>query len=303
MDLSLYQKTVSEKIERISDILIQMNKLSILKDHLSFYGGTALNFLYLNAPRLSEDLDFNYRQTDSRNWGEVRSDIDNETKRILYDLGYGEENIKIQPTYNLCRFYIRYLNSMDRKDFIKIETGYMRRIPILKNDKFEEFIHPTTEKRIEIKTPVSEELFANKFCTLFSREEISPRDIFDVYNISKAKFDLPLFCDIVMIESIFMKINIDSFSKARFREKKQGDRIRDLVVKKFDWEVLSEEVISFIERIQSELRNLGYSEFMGEFERSQKIDLDALKNRNKINKGIQKHPIILWRIEKESSKI
>ena len=303
MDLTLYQETVSEKIERISDILIQMNKLSILKDHMSFYGGTALNFLYLDAPRLSEDLDFNYRQTDSRDWGEVRSVIDKETKRILSDLDYSENDIKIQPTYNLCRFYIQYLNSKNLKDFIKIETGYMRRIPILKNDTFKEFIHPATEKRVKIKTPRSEELFANKFCTLFSREETSSRDIFDVYNISKEKFDLSLFCDIVMIESLFMKINIDSFPMERFNKKKQGDRIRDLVVKNFDWKILSQEVISFIERIQSELSTFGYSEFIREFERSHKIDIDALKNKNKINKGIQKHPIILWMIEEESSKI
>ncbi|UCE36019.1 MAG: nucleotidyl transferase AbiEii/AbiGii toxin family protein [Thermoplasmata archaeon] len=300
MDLSLYQDTISEKIERICDILIQTNKISTLRDHLSFYGGTALNFLYLNVPRLSEDLDFNYRQVNSQDWGEVRNDIDIETKRILYDLGYHRESIKIQPMYNLCRFYIEYINSKNLKDLIKIETGYMRRIPILKNDTFKEFIHPVTGQHIDIKTPQKEELFANKFCTMFSRESMSVRDIFDVYNISKAEFEFSLFCDVVMIESIFMNIDIMNFSLTSLDEKMQMDRIQDFVAGEIDWTAINEGVKSFVMRIQAELKVRDHPKLIREFHKSKTINIDQIINKSKLNDGIQEHPILLWIIEEIS---
>jgi predicted nucleotidyltransferase component of viral defense system len=300
LDLSLYPETIREKIERICDILAQMNKLPLLKDHLSFHGGTALNFLYLNTPRLSEDLDFNYRQMGERDWGEVRDDIDNETKRILYDLGYKKEDIKIQPIYNLCRFHIRYENSKGMKDSIKIETGYMRRIPILEDDTLREFIHPVTEQRIEIKTPIKEELFANKFCTMFSRESMSARDIYDVYSISSAEFDMSLFIDAVMIESIFMNTDIINFPTASLEDNIQPTQIQDLITVAIDWESVHRNVKSFVETIQTELKTRDYPEFLTEFHSNHTINFDRLTNKSKLNEGLQEHPILLWLAEKRT---
>ena len=299
MDLSLYPVTTQEKIKRISDILVQMNKIPLLKDHLSFYGGTALNFLYLNAPRLSEDLDFNYREMDMQDWGKVRNDIDRETKRVLYDLGYDSEHIKIQPSYALCRFYIEYVNSRGIKDSIKIETGYMRRIPILKDDTFKEFIHPVTEQRINVKTPVKEELFANKFCTLFSRQKISVRDLYDVYSISSADFDLSLFIDVVMIESLFMNIDITCFPLKRMDEKTLTGRVQDLVVRETDWRAIKEKVKSFIETVQTELESRDYPQFIREFNTNNTINIERINNKSKLHDGLQTHPLLLWLIEKK----
>ena len=299
LDLSPFPETIREKIGRISDILVQMNKVYLLKNHLSFHGGTALNFLYLNAPRLSEDLDFNYRQIDERDWGEVRDDIDRETKRILNDLVYKKEDIKIQPTYNLCRFYIQYINIKGVKDSIKIETGYMRRIPILKSDTFKEFVHPMTERRIDIKTSLKEGLFANKFCTMFSRESVSARDIYDVYSISSADFDMSLFIDVVLIESIFMNIDIISFPLETLFEEIQTAQIQDLVAEEIDWKKVNEKVKSFIERVEDELKKREYTEFISEFHNHNKINFDKLSNKDELNGGLEHHPMLLWLIEKK----
>jgi hypothetical protein len=299
MDISPYSETIKEKIERISNILVQMNKVHLLKNHLSFYGGTALNFLYLNTPRLSVDLDFNYRQIDERDWGDVRDDIDRETKRILYDLGYYKEDIKIQPTYNLCRFYIRYINAKGVKDSIKIETGYMRRIPILKSDTFMEFVHPISDHHIDIKTPLKEELFANKFCTLFSRESTSARDIYDAYCMSSVDFNMSLLVDVVFIESIFMNIDIISFPKDTLFEEIQTPQIRDLVPVEVDWERVNEKVRSFIERIKDELKKREYTKFISEFHDHHKINFKKISNREQFNDGLEGHPILLWLSEKK----
>ena len=96
MDLSGYPPVVVDKIHRLFDILEQISKIRYLSDRLSFYGGTALNFIHFNTvPRLSVDLDFNYRHLDAEEeWGEIREEIDELLKRVLKNLGYFDDERK-----------------------------------------------------------------------------------------------------------------------------------------------------------------------------------------------------------------
>ncbi|MBU0497513.1 MAG: nucleotidyl transferase AbiEii/AbiGii toxin family protein, partial [Candidatus Thermoplasmatota archaeon] len=87
----------------------------------------------------------------------------------LSDLHYSANDIKIQAEYPITRFTVRYKTMDGQSDSIKIEIGYMRRIPIFKDDTYLKFNHFNTGEEIEMKTPVSEELFGNKFCTLLYR--------------------------------------------------------------------------------------------------------------------------------------
>ena len=190
-------KTI-EKIYRICDILQRIYLIDYTRDRLALYGGTSLNFLHFKeVPRHSLDIDFNYRDRQIGDWAKERDEIDKIIKKVLSDLHYSENNIKIQAEYPITRFVIHYRSKNDERDSIKIEIGYMRRIPILKDDIFLPFAHPRTGEQFMIKTPNSEELFGNKFCTLIYRymdkSMISSRDIFDVYVISKTKFDNSMF--------------------------------------------------------------------------------------------------------------
>ena len=95
MSLEGFSSDTIEKMERLCDLLSAVQNADFLKERLSLYGGTALNFIYLGQPRLSEDLDYNYRHIDEEDWGEVRDRIDDDLKWIINSLGYKEENIKI----------------------------------------------------------------------------------------------------------------------------------------------------------------------------------------------------------------
>lgn len=171
MDLPGYSSTVVEKIHRLFDVLEQISKVKFLSDRLCFYGGTALNFIHFNElPRLSVDLDFNYRHIDGKmDWGEVRKDIDEYLMRILADIGYKDKEIKVQAQYPLGRMDIKYDASNGLKDNIKLEIGYMRRIPILLSDIEYQLESPKTGSKFIMLSPQKEELFANKFCTMISR--------------------------------------------------------------------------------------------------------------------------------------
>ena len=183
MTLKGFSSGIIEKMRRLCDLLLAIQNSEFISKRLSLYGGTALNFLYLNNPRLSEDLDFNFKHIDKEDWSKIRDRIDKELKWVLDSLDYKKDDIKINSLYNQCRFHLNYISGTQIKDDLKIEIGYMRRFPNLKKDCVKSFNHLTREKKIQIMTPIKEELFANKFVTMISRSKayLNPRDIFDVY--------------------------------------------------------------------------------------------------------------------------
>ena len=84
-----------EKVLRISDILENISSVPFMRKRLALYGGTALAFVHFEEiERLSVDIDFNYRHIDEEDWGDVRDQVDENLKVILYTLGYTDDNIK-----------------------------------------------------------------------------------------------------------------------------------------------------------------------------------------------------------------
>ena len=68
-----FSTDIIEKMERLCDILAAIQRSKFVAERLSLYGGTALNFIYLDQPRLSEDLDFNYRHIDEEDWNFMKN--------------------------------------------------------------------------------------------------------------------------------------------------------------------------------------------------------------------------------------
>jgi predicted nucleotidyltransferase component of viral defense system len=294
LDLTGYQKDTIEKVNRLSDILLSIGNSELLRHRLSFYGGTALNLLHLKSvTRLSEDIDFNFREAKKGEWGEVRSEIDIELKDILHFLGYSDKNIFIQARYNQSRFMIEYEKAAGGKDLLKIETGYMRRMPILARDAFYLFEHPTTGERVRIKSPIHEELYANKFCTMYSRagKRSSGRDIFDVCTISEQSMENGLFTDLAMLEALLCDVSLEDYSKI---EKIKIDRLEKLVRSGLKTEIIRKKAMDFAHRITQQCMDKGWMEFKETFWSEGKIRTALLENRDKINPRIENHPQLLW---------
>ena len=180
-----FQEDHIEKLLRISDILEDISAIPFLNRRLSLYGGTALNLIHFpQMPRLSVDADFNYRhQGEERDWGEIRRDIDDAYKQILYAQGYQPRDIRIDASYPLSRFTVHYTNHQGTHDSFKIETGYMHRMPILNKDAHMSFRHLGSDTLHTVTTPQAEEIYANKLVTLLSRA--TPRDLYDVSIIAE----------------------------------------------------------------------------------------------------------------------
>ena len=302
MDLSGYPPLVVDKIHRLFDILEQISKVRYLSDRLSFYGGTALNFIHFNnVPRLSVDLDFNYRHLDAEEeWREIREEIDELLKRVLKDLGYFDDDIKIQAQYPLGRLDVRYDTVLEMRDNIKLEIGYMRRMPILKEDMLYQMVNPGSGAKFTIRSPVKEELFANKFCTMISRNktQMNARDVFDVFSISRSGFNMDMFLDIVMIEGLMM--GLDHSDPHIFLNPGSISNIRDLVSVDIDLRSISDDVNSFNKDVFDRLEKREWSAFKYNFENRKKLDHSYFGCPEKINAELYGHPQIQWILAKDN---
>lgn len=298
MLLNGFSDNTIEKMKRLCDILSAIENSVFISKRLSLYGGTALNFLYLDFSRLSEDLDFNYRHIDKSDWGKTRETIDETIKWILNSLGYIPSNIKINAHYNHCRFHIRYSTEAGTKDDIKIEIGYMRRFPDLNNDYIKSFLHLTTKEKIRVMTPIKEELFANKFATMISRSKayLNQRDIFDVYSLSKEVFDRRLFLELVALEIMLMNIPLDTFFQINYRliNGKTSGTIEHLINRRIDFETVRGRVARFSDEIVKDIQRYKIDRIIDTFYKTGKLQIESFQNRTSLNPHLGEHPQIKW---------
>ncbi len=305
MALPGYGREIREKVGRISDVLIEMSNDPLLSSVLSLYGGTAINLLHITPiPRLSEDLDFNYRHHGERDWGDVRDDVDASIKRILYDQGYARGDIRIQPRYNLGRFQVHYRTSEGMKDSFKIEIGYTRRIPDTRSDTRLSFEHPIEGKGTEVLTPVSEELFANKWCTMVARigKLGYPRDLYDVASFSRKDFNRSLFVDLVMLEALLSELDLEDVSLTPL-DASMGSRLNAMLDgRHLDADRVTGETREFTEFVLEGINERGWTEFRREFDENGRIRLDLLANPHEVHPEIEDHPLLRWIQEKRKKR-
>ena len=292
-----------EKVCRISDILENISAVPFMRKRLALYGGTALAFVHFDEiERLSVDIDFNYRHIDKEDWGEVRDEIDENMKTILYSLGYIDDDISIDPSYSLNRFIVNYTNHTGRHDEIKIETGYMRRISVLETDMEYDFYHVGTHNRFKIMTPVKEELFSNKWCTMLYRG--TPRDLFDVYRITQTPLDRDLFRMTAVIDSLTRIPPLTAISyEKHIREIKFDTSLLNMLYNKheFDEKEVHESVTNFTQGIIDELTD-DEVHLIEAFYETLKLDEQVLGKMSGLHKGIKDHPSIKWQIKQLSKQ-
>ncbi len=294
-----YDPTQLEKVCRISDTLERITQIPFLRERLSLYGGTALNFIHFQEiQRLSVDIDFNYRhQGEQTDWGEIREEIDETIKQILNSQGYKDQNIKIDPSYPLCRFTIKYTNHQNTSDTFKIETGYMKRIPILANDTYLDFKHIGKENKFKVKTPKHEEIYANKLVTLLDRA--TPRDLYDVSAISKTDPDMDTLRKCTIIESLMsLKQPITKIKSRKIIETIPYDqRIRSVTsqAEKQNIEEIRQKASNFIIKIIEGLTE-NEKQCIQIFYEKKQFKPELLET-SKIHPDIRDHPGIQWALK------
>lgn len=153
-------------------------------DGLYFKGGTALNKIFFNHTRLSEDLDF----TCIKKISEIKNKIEEIVKtnnNLFTKIGFDKE------MENFTRMQIFYNSYFSKNEYVNIDLNSNAKV-LLKQEKH---LVPHFYKEIpefEITTLNFKEIIAEKISALIGRNQ--SRDYFDAYSIiqAKIKIDMPL---------------------------------------------------------------------------------------------------------------
>jgi len=169
-----------EKVYRIMRILDEIRSFDT-EGYLALRGGTAVNFCYLNVPRLSVDSDLVYvRSFEKKLMEQDRARIRTSLDRVFSFLRYAVEP---RTTYALDQYSLTFRNMAGNLDRVKVEVNYVSsRVPILKVTKRKMVsLFETNLREVAVLAP--EELYGSKIKALIERG--AARDIFDVHHIAQ----------------------------------------------------------------------------------------------------------------------
>ncbi len=165
-----------EKICRLADVLKWIHSDSFLAESVALKGGTALNLMILDLPRLSVDIDLDFVHNLSRDeMMKSREVLTNRIKKYMSAAGY-TLGLKSKTYHALDSFVFEYQNAGGMKDNIKIEITYMLRCHILP-PVVSTTLLPWNEQQLSTLCLDPIEIYASKIVAMLNRA--APRDLFD----------------------------------------------------------------------------------------------------------------------------
>ncbi len=176
-----YAPASLERVYRLSSLLAEIE--ARLPGELLLRGGTALNLLHLDAPRLSVDLDLDYiGATDADEARRRRPELLAELEGLAGRVGH---TVEAQRQSNaMAHLVLRYENSAGRSDALKLDLDFLDRVPVLEPPRLP-LRHPFGDDLASppVTTFALEELAASKVIALARRG--LARDLFDVAHLAE----------------------------------------------------------------------------------------------------------------------
>lgn len=291
-----FQVDIVEKIYRLSDLLKKLNEIDTIKKHLVLKGGTAINFLYFDIPRLSVDIDLDYiGSVEKEVMMRDRKSIKEILQRLYKTLGY---IVELREPYALLQSMLSYINSAGNKDKIKVEINFFNRVPVFEVVE-RKFVDIFGFKDFNAITLVLEDLFGRKLRALMTRA--TARDLFDVYQLfnNKMKIDTNLLrkCFIFYLcchgDPRNIKLNIlDEITPLDIKTTlhpllRKGEKIN------------LDELLNPVKPILKDFLSFNdeENEFITQLFDNKIYNPDILFKNIKYNKQIKEHPGIKWRIQ------
>lgn len=180
-----FNRDTLERMYRLIDVLLFLNKNPKTRDLIALKGGTAINLTIFNLPRLSVDIDLDLcSDVNRQQMFIIREQITDDIKRFMRINNY-ILSIKSRFHHSLDSLIFEYMNLGGSKDNIKIEINYSLRTHIypLETRKIvpDELFHS-----INILCINRIELIASKLVALINRK--TARDLYDISNFIKVKY-------------------------------------------------------------------------------------------------------------------
>lgn len=288
-----------EKVYRLIEVLEYINLNPLLSDALVLKGGTAINLIVFDMPRLSVDIDLDFNiETSKEEMLLYREKINDDIKGYMRLQGYVLNSNSKNP-HSLDSWVFNYQNSVGNRDNIKIEINYSMRNhiypPVVSNSNIS-FL-----PSFNVKTLSFLELFGGKIKALIERT--APRDLYDVNNM--------------IVNNVFCEDDLDSLRKVIIFYLTIGGsdkckthynfnsidnlgykQIRDNLIpmlrksEHFDFERTKANVKDFLIKLMNfDDREIRYIE---EFN-NKRYNPELLFNDSKILDRIRSHPMAIWK--------
>ena len=175
-ELSVVRDTL-EKVMRLRDILAFFDNSELLSDSLALKGGTAINLIFFDLPRLSVDIDLDFCVNISRkDMMEKRERIGELIEKYMTAEGY-MKSPKSKTPHSLDSFVYSYTNAAGITDNIKIEINYSLRSHVLPTEK-REIKSEVFDGNFMVNTVSPIEIYASKTVALLTRA--AARDLYDL---------------------------------------------------------------------------------------------------------------------------
>lgn len=293
-------KDTLEKVLRLSEILKFLNEDEVFEGNFALKGGTAINLMFENLPRLSVDIDLDFAINVPKEEVENKKEIF--SKRLI---GYMAQegyslNANTREHFALLSFNFSYTNNSGNRDNIKVEINFLDRCHILPLEKRSILTNAVIEP-FEVLVVAKEELYASKINALLSRA--TPRDLYDTYcminhdqiNDEALLLDCLIFYNMVGGDQDIDRLDYKKIQKINFA--KYRSQLKPVLSKKdkFDIEVAKEVVIDYLKRLI--VISGEQQEFIGNFRKKQY--LPELLFSDNLLENIKLHPMAIWRCREE----
>ncbi len=296
-----------EKVERLLDILEWINNHEKLGRLLALKGGTAINTVIFNFPRLSVDIDLDLTENLTKDeMIKERKKIYNLIIQFLNANGYIVNIGKSKNVYALDSIVAEYQDINGNVDNIKIEINYMNRVHILETKRLKIDTDVFEDKNFKIHCVNPIEIYATKICALLSRT--TARDLFDVYTLSKYNLfdykDKKLLKQCFLLEYIavnnytFDDMNIERIERLDKQDIKTRllPTLKDRNPRKSNIDEMKRYVKEYLEDIL--IVDDKAKEFYDKFQNGI-YEPELLFADEEIIKRVKEHPMIIWKLDQK----
>jgi predicted nucleotidyltransferase component of viral defense system len=273
----------------------------MLKERLALKGGTAINLLEFDLPRLSVDIDLDY--TINSNVNEMKKDREEISAKIfkfMEQQGYIRKKSDRQ-SFILDSYYFTYTNTGGNKDNIKFDINYVMRAHLY--DVENRLILPqgfAIDGRVSSLNSI--EIYGSKINALNNRS--AARDLYDVYRLVKSemfKNDTEQLRKSVIFYHVLTSAKVKgNFDLKATEQLNQHSILRELVpvLKKGEVFILKEsldEVKCFVNELMTMTED--EKEFIDSFNNGVYYP-ELLFDDKKILDNIKNHPMAKWKANK-----
>ncbi len=181
-----FRPEMVEKVLRLRGILDRLDRHELTRGAWVLKGGTALNLIHLDVPRLSVDIDVNFvGSADVTGMRQARPDFERALTACCEREGCA---VRRAPTEHAGgKFRLRYPSVLGGSQKLEVDVSYVARVPMWSAERRAMRFPPGSAQ--EVPTLTLEELAGGKFAALLQRTAV--RDAYDAANLLEVDPDLP----------------------------------------------------------------------------------------------------------------